>query len=63
VENGLADGFGDLHSVIKARYGEKVRLKKFPVARRPLVLRLLGGAEEAAFTAIEERMAFARFGL
>jgi signal peptide peptidase SppA len=63
VENGLADGFGDLHSVIKARYGEKVRLKRFPLARRPLALRLLGGAGEAAVAALEERMAFARYGL
>jgi len=63
VAYGLADGFGDLHSVIEARYGDKVRLKRIPLSRRPLAMRMLGGAGEALIAAAEERAAFARFGL
>jgi signal peptide peptidase SppA len=63
VENGLADGFGDLHSVIAARYGEKTRVRRLPLARRPLAMRLLGGGADALLASLEERMAYARYGL
>jgi signal peptide peptidase SppA len=74
---GLIDGVGDLRTVLKARFGDKVRLR--PVStERPGLLRRLGfgagfgmslGANgvaalpAAAIDAIEDRAAWSRFGL
>ncbi len=76
---GLVDGLGDLRGVLRARYGDKVRLKV--VGRSPNRLRLLLGrgtetptgsltarslAEElpeAALRALEARWLWARLGL
>jgi signal peptide peptidase SppA len=63
IENGLVDGFGDLHGVLAARYGENVRLKRVQPPRPSLLRRLMGGAGDAALAALEERMAYARYGL
>ncbi len=63
VELGLADGFGDLNSVLAARYGAEVRLKRFAPSKPSLWRRLIGGAGEAALAALEERLAFSRYGL
>jgi signal peptide peptidase SppA len=63
VENGLVDGFGDLHSVLAARYGENVRLKRVQPPKPSLLRRLMGGAGDAVLETIEERAAFARYGL
>ncbi|HEV7438877.1 MAG TPA: S49 family peptidase [Methylobacterium sp.] len=70
VALGLVDALGDVRSVMRARFGEKVDLRLVAEARGSLVARLLrraspggiGLAEEALGT-IEERAAWARFGL
>ena len=77
LEMGLIDGIGDLRSVMRARFGERVRLR--PVgAQRPLWRQRFGIAERSssgfdfAYTenlaadvlaAIEERFIWNRFGL
>ena len=71
---GLIDGIGDLRSVMRARFGEKVRLR--PVGRRPSRFRRLfrGGMTPAApdpgmdwpervLAALEARALWARFGM
>jgi signal peptide peptidase SppA len=73
VELGLADGLGDLRSAMRARFGEKVRLKPVAVVRAGLLARLMGRREPqietglidpgALIAALEERAAWARFGL
>lgn len=62
VSVGLADGIGHLVPTLRARFGDKVRFRRF-APRRPLLSRFgLSLAEEAA-ALVEERAAFARFGL
>ena len=77
LEMGLIDGIGDLRSVMRARFGERVRLR--PVgAQRPFWRGRFGiadwssGGFDSAFTenlatdvlaAIEERLIWNRFGL
>ncbi len=71
VERGLIDGIGELRAVMRARYGDKVRLRPFTAERRrwPLWRRLpLAAREPAAAIAdladwIEARLLWARFGL
>lgn len=74
VALGLADRVGDLHSVLKEKYGDKVELKTIggergflrrrlglaSAAREPLTAAALA---EAAVGAIEERLLWNRFGL
>lgn len=71
LEHGLIDGIGELRGVLRARYGEKVKLRLVPAERRrwpflnrlPFVTRepLLVIAELADW--IEARLLWARFGL
>jgi signal peptide peptidase SppA len=73
VALGLVDGLGDLRSVLRERFGEKVRLRPIPVAKRGFLGRLFspreptieaGLIDPAALVAIlEERAAWARLGL
>jgi serine protease SohB len=72
VELGLADRVGDLRSVLRERYGEKVRLKVIPTERSMLRRRLgLGGGGdqfaaslvERVVAVIDEHLAWNRFGL
>ena len=75
---GLIDGIGDVRSVMRARYGEKVKLKLVAARQFWLKRRLglsaldagdrersfgLGGAAEELLTAIEARALWARYGL
>lgn len=65
-ELGLIDRIGDIHTVLRERYGEKVRLK--PVGgERGFLRRRLGMASGdvagAAVAAVEERLLWNRFGL
>ncbi len=77
LEMGLIDGIGELRSVLRARFGDRVRLR--PVgAQRSLWRRRVGLAERSSgdidfaypenlatdvLTAIEERLIWNRFGL
>ncbi|MCB1500672.1 MAG: S49 family peptidase [Bauldia sp.] len=72
VALGLADRVGDLHAVLKEKYGEDVELKAIGAERgflrRRLGLGSRGGVEaqamaEGAIAVIEERMLWNRYGL
>ncbi|MDR7037902.1 MULTISPECIES: S49 family peptidase [Methylobacterium] len=67
---GLVDGLGDVRTAMRARYGETVDLRMVAEAKGSLLARLLRrttpggiGLAEEALAAIEERAAWARFGL
>ncbi|MGN6550024.1 MAG: S49 family peptidase [Pararhizobium sp.] len=73
---GLVDAFGDMRSVLKARYGEKVGLKLISASRglfrRPipgaagfstLDADLVAGAIGGLAAAVEERLLWSRYGL
>jgi serine protease SohB len=62
VEQGLADGIGHLVPRLKERFGDRVRLRRFG-PRRNLWSRLGATLAAEALGGIEERAAFARFGL
>lgn len=63
VDTGLADGIGHLVPVMKARFGEKTRFKVHSAKRGGLLRRLVGAAAHDAVALIDERAAYARFGL
>jgi hypothetical protein len=73
VQIGLADGIGDVRSVMRERFGDKVRLKLVPTARTGLVARLFGREPasqvsglldpSALIAAVEDRALWARYGL
>ncbi|MEM9499221.1 MAG: S49 family peptidase [Pseudomonadota bacterium] len=62
VELGLVDGVGHLVPKLKTLYGDKVRFAWFG-RKRGLLPRLGAAFASDAFDLIEERAAFARFGL
>ena len=59
IQNGIADEIGELRSVVRARFGEDVRVKVFSPARQGPLSRLFG----AALDGVELRAVWARFGL
>ena len=69
LERGLIDGIGELHGVIQARYGDRVKLRPIAVERRRRLRWLLPFAHEPfapiadLADAIEGRLLWARFGL
>jgi len=63
VELGLVDALGDLNAVLRARYGDKVKLKTIAPARPSLLQRLFGASAAALVGEIETRAAWARLGL
>src|SRR5215207_2577460 len=73
VELGLIDGLGDLRGEMRERFGEKVQLKIVAAAKGGLLARLMDRREPtietglidpgAVIAALEERAAWARFGL
>jgi signal peptide peptidase SppA len=69
LDRGLIDGIGELHGVIRARYGDEVKLRPIPVERRRPLRRLLPFAHDPfspiadLADAIEARLLWARFGL
>jgi signal peptide peptidase SppA len=70
VDRGLIDGIGELHAVMRARYGDKVRLRPFAADRRqPFWRRAPIAVLEPAFALsevvdwVEARLLWARFGL
>ncbi|HVW91518.1 MAG TPA: S49 family peptidase [Devosia sp.] len=69
LELGLVDSLGDLHQVLRERFGQDVRLKPI-AAKRPLLslprfgFSALGGElAGGALSALEERALWSRFGL
>jgi signal peptide peptidase SppA len=74
LELGLIDGLGDMRSVMRAKLGDRVKLKEIHI-RKPFWRRRIGfagswkqgfGPEDwagAAIAAIEERLLWNRFGL
>lgn len=62
VEQGLADGIGHLVPVLKQRYGDKVRLRRYG-QRRSLLQRFGASLAGNVVGGIEERAAFGRYGL
>jgi len=69
---GLIDGIGDIRTIMRERFGEKVQLRMIEPARQPLLARLLGrrpagqtGLIDPAelLGTLEERAAWARLGL
>lgn len=71
LEMGLIDGIGDLRSIMRERFGERVKLRpvipeKGWLRRRVGLAGTTGAAAvwtEAVLSAIEERMTWGRFGL
>ena len=68
LEMGLIDGIGEMRQVLRARYGEKLRLVSIGGRRGWLSRRLRpeiapGDWAEGALAALEERMLWARHGL
>ncbi len=62
VELGLADGVAHLVPKLKALYGDKVRFASYG-KKKGLFQRFGASMVEDAFASVEERAAFARFGL
>jgi signal peptide peptidase SppA len=75
LELGLVDGLGDIRSVMRARFGDKVRLRLVQGSRRLFQRRLFrteagslpaawaGEAAEGLISAVEERALWSRYGL
>ena len=62
IETGLIDGVAHLVPKMKEEFGDKVAFRVFQ-QRKPLLGRLGTQITEDAFGAIEDRAAFARFGI
>lgn len=62
IELGLIDGIGHLLPTMQARFGDDVRIKEYN-AKRGVLSRFGAQVVDEAFTGLEERAAFARFGL
>lgn len=67
---GLIDGVGDLRTILKARFGEDVRIKAFETKSGGLVAKALSGRvgpfgadADAVLSGLEARGLWARFGL
>ena len=72
LDLGLIDGLGDIRTILRARYGEKVSLRMIAPSRPGLVARLLGRRSFGDDTlldpaellgTLEERAAWTRLGL
>lgn len=62
IEVGLIDGIGHLKPMMQDRFGEKVRFRRYGV-RKPLLARFGAQVMGDALHGIEERSAYAQFGL
>jgi len=62
IDAGLADGIGHLAPVMKDRFGDKVKFRRYG-QKKPLLARFGAQIVDDAVAGIEERAAFARFGL
>ena len=59
---GLIDGIGHIKPMLKDRFGDKVRIRQYG-ARRPLLARFGARVVQDTIASIEERAAYAQFGL
>jgi serine protease SohB len=59
---GLIDGIGHLKPMLKERFGDKVQLRRYGL-RRPFLSRFGARMMDDAISSIEERAAYAQFGL
>ena len=62
AELGLIDGIAHLKPKMQEVFGDKVQFRQYGL-RRPFLSRLTAGVMDEATAAIEERAAYARFGL
>ena len=62
IDVGLIDGIGHLKPMIQARFGEKVKFNRYGL-RKPFLSRFGAQVVDDAFNTLEERAAFAQFGL
>lgn len=62
IDAGLADGIGHLAPVMKQRFGDDVKFKRYG-ARKSILSRFGARIVEDTIGSIEDRAAFARFGL
>jgi serine protease SohB len=62
IDLGLIDGIGHLKPMMQERYGEKVKLRCYDV-KRPWFARFGARIIDDALHGVEERSAFAQFGL
>jgi serine protease SohB len=62
VELGLIDGIGHLKPMMKDRFGDKVKFRRYEI-RRPFLSRFGARLMDEALHTFEERLAYARFGL
>ena len=62
TELGLIDGVGHIKPMMKDRFGDKVKFQSYGV-RKPLLSRFGAQMADDAIHSIEERSAFAQFGL
>jgi ClpP class serine protease len=59
---GLIDGIGHIKPMLKERFGDKVQLRSYG-ARRPLLARFGAQVVSDTIRSVEERAAYAQFGL
>ena len=64
LEIGLIDAFGEMKSIMKERFGERIKFKEFAPKKKLFGFsNLLSGALDIILHKIEERNLFRRFGL
>ena len=64
LEIGLIDGYGEMKSVLKQRFGENVKIKEFAPKKKLFGLsNLFSVALDIFINKIEERISFKKFGL
>lgn len=59
---GLIDGIGHIKPMLKDRFGDKVKLRRYGV-RKPFLSRIGAQMVDDTISSIEERAAYAQFGL
>jgi signal peptide peptidase SppA len=59
---GLIDGIGHIKPMLKERFGDKVKMRRYGI-RRPFIARLGAQMVDDAISSVEERAAYAQFGL
>jgi serine protease SohB len=62
VDQGLVDGIGHLSPVMKSRFGDKVKFRRYGI-KRGLLSRFGARIVDDTIASVEDRAAFARFGL